>query len=78
MEERALPSGVLGPRLCPARSGDRAGAPSFEAGAEISLAGGQSGNPLSPFYADWLLDWRDGKYRTIVQPERHILSLIPQ
>jgi penicillin amidase len=31
--------------------------------AQFALAGGQSGNPLSPHYADWLNDWRDGVYR---------------
>jgi len=45
--------------------------------ARITLAGGQSGNPLSPHYDDWLLDWRDGKYRTIVQPSVHTLRLTP-
>ena len=49
-EERALPSGVLGPRLAtPARSGGRAGAPAFEAGAGVGaavamvMAGGPAG-----------------------------------
>jgi penicillin amidase len=46
--------------------------------AEITLAGGESGNPLSPHYADWLTDWRDGRYRTIVQPAQHMLTLKPQ
>ncbi len=27
-----------------------------------ALAGGQSGNPFSPHYADLLKDWRDGRY----------------
>jgi penicillin G amidase len=45
--------------------------------ATITLAGGQSGNPLSEHYADWLLDWRDGRYRTIVQPSVHRLALTP-
>jgi penicillin amidase len=45
--------------------------------AEVTLAGGQSGNPLSDYYADWLLDWRDGRYRTIVQPSVHRLTLKP-
>ena len=31
--------------------------------AQFALAGGQSGNPLSPHYDDWLTDWRDGVYR---------------
>ncbi len=33
--------------------------------ALFALAGGQSGNPLSPHYRDWLADWRDGRYRKI-------------
>jgi penicillin amidase len=45
--------------------------------ATVTLAGGQSGNPLSEHYADWLLDWRDGHYRTIVQPSVHTLTLKP-
>ena len=45
--------------------------------ATVTLAGGQSGNPLSEHYADWLLDWRDGRYRTIVQPSVHTLTLKP-
>jgi penicillin amidase len=45
--------------------------------AVATLAGGQSGNPLSEHYADGLLDWRDGPYRTIVQPSVHKLTLTP-
>ena len=45
--------------------------------ARAALAGGQSGNPLSAHYADWLPDWRDGHYRTIVQPSVHTLTLTP-
>jgi len=45
--------------------------------AAVTLAGGQSGNPLSNHYADWLVDWRDGRYRTIVQPSVHTLTLNP-
>ena len=45
--------------------------------AQITLAGGQSGNPLSPHYADWLADWRDGRYRPIVQAVVHSLTLMP-
>jgi penicillin amidase len=33
--------------------------------ALFALAGGQSGNPLSPHFADGLADWRDGRYRPI-------------
>jgi acyl-homoserine lactone acylase PvdQ len=47
-------------------------------GALINLAGGQSGNPLSAHYADWLQDWRDGRYRPIVQPAVHTLQLVPK
>jgi penicillin amidase len=46
--------------------------------AVATLAGGQSGNPLSEHYADGLLDWRDGHYRSIVQPSVHILTLTPE
>jgi penicillin amidase len=45
--------------------------------AVATLAGGQSGNPMSEHYSDWLLDWRDGQYRTIVQPSVHKLTLNP-
>jgi penicillin amidase len=45
--------------------------------AVATLAGGQSGNPLSPHYADGLADWRDGRYRPIVAPSVHQLILIP-
>jgi penicillin amidase len=45
--------------------------------AQATLAGGQSGNPLSEHYADGLLDWRDGHYRSIVQPSVHTLTLTP-
>jgi penicillin amidase len=45
--------------------------------AVVTLAGGQSGNPLSEHYSDWLLDWRDGQYRSIVQPSVHTLTLKP-
>jgi penicillin amidase len=47
-------------------------------GAVATLAGGQSGNPFSPSYDDWLADWRDGRYRTIVQPPIHTLKLEPK
>jgi penicillin amidase len=45
--------------------------------AVATLAGGQSGNPLSAHYADGLADWRDGHYRPIVQPPLHTLILTP-
>lgn len=45
--------------------------------ALFGLAGGQSGNPLSPHYADWLADWRDGVYRTIVGGGQEQLVLQP-
>ncbi|RVU39187.1 penicillin acylase family protein [Hwanghaeella grinnelliae] len=32
------------------------------ANSRFSLAGGQSGNPVSPHYDDLLDDWRDGRY----------------
>ncbi|HVO03257.1 MAG TPA: penicillin acylase family protein [Candidatus Cybelea sp.] len=45
--------------------------------AVVTLAGGQSGNPLSSHYADWLKDWRDGRYRPIVQSAADTLTLVP-
>lgn len=45
--------------------------------ALFGLAGGQSGNPLSPHYADWLADWRDGVYRTIIGGGQEQLVLQP-
>ena len=45
--------------------------------AVATLAGGQSGNPLSAHYADGLTDWRDGHYRPIVQSPTHKLILTP-
>ena len=40
---------------------------------------GQSGNPLSPHYADLMPLWRDGKYVRLVPPEKpaHTLRLEP-
>ncbi|MFN4089313.1 MAG: penicillin acylase family protein [Alphaproteobacteria bacterium] len=40
---------------------------------------GQSGNPLSPHYADMIDDWRDGRYLTLVPPTEpaHELRLLP-
>jgi penicillin amidase len=47
-------------------------------GPQFGLAGGQSGHPLSPHYADWLSDWRDGTYRTIPGIAADDLTLKPQ
>ena len=46
--------------------------------ALFAMAGGQSGNPLSPHYADWLSDWRDGVYRTLVGGGQELLVLQPE
>ncbi len=46
--------------------------------AWFALAGGQSGNPFSPHYADGLADWRDGRYRSMLAPAIHRLLLIPE
>jgi penicillin amidase len=46
--------------------------------ALFGLAGGESGNPLSPHYADWLNDWRDGLYRPLVGGAREQLVLQPE
>jgi penicillin amidase len=48
------------------------------AGPLFTLAGGQSGNPFSPHYADWLTDWRDGQYRAITNGGAGELVLEPQ
>jgi penicillin amidase len=41
------------------------------------IAGGQSGNPLSPYYRDQVDLWRDGQYLTIVGGGDQILTLMP-
>jgi penicillin amidase len=43
----------------------------------FTLAGGQSGHPLSPHYADLLLEWVAGTYRSFDQPARDTLTLRP-
>jgi penicillin amidase len=43
----------------------------------FALAGGQSGNPLSPHYDDLLRPWRDGQVRPILLPITHHLTLQP-
>ncbi len=43
----------------------------------FALAGGQSGNPLSPHYDDLLRPWRDGQVRPILLPITHQLVLQP-
>lgn len=47
------------------------------AGPHFSLAGGQSGHPLSPHFADWLGEWRDGIYRPIAAAAGDELVLKP-
>ncbi|MBL8708005.1 MAG: penicillin acylase family protein [Rhodospirillaceae bacterium] len=47
-------------------------------GSQFGLAGGQSGHPLSPHYADWLGDWRAGAYRRIGGKGNDELILQPQ
>jgi penicillin amidase len=46
-------------------------------GALFVLAGGQSGNPLSPHFADGLADWRDGTYRSLKDGGANQLVLEP-
>lgn len=41
------------------------------------IAGGQSGNPLSPHYGDLVERWRDGQYLTIVGDGNELLRLVP-
>lgn len=50
----------------------------------FALAGGQSGNPFSPFYGSLLDDWRDGRYfripgrgEDIAEPGSRLLRLHP-
>jgi penicillin amidase len=43
----------------------------------FALAGGQSGNPLSPHYADQLPAWRDGISKPILTTLVHHLVLQP-
>lgn len=45
--------------------------------ARFSVAGGQSGNILSPHYSDMLLDWNKGIYITIQDQPIHQLRLEP-
>jgi len=44
----------------------------------FEIAGGQSGNPVSPHYADFIPLWRDGRYVTMVGAERYRLTLLPE
>jgi len=41
------------------------------------IAGGQSGNPMSSHYADFIESWRDGVYFTILGRGRNRLTLNP-
>ncbi len=47
------------------------------AAARFVIAGGQSGNILSPHYDDFIDLWRDGSFVSIVGPARNILNLVP-
>jgi penicillin amidase len=42
------------------------------------IAGGQSGNPVSSHYADFLPLWRDGQYVTMVGGDSNRLILLPK
>ena len=42
------------------------------------IAGGQSGNPLSPHYHDQVERWRDGRFLTIVGGGDDLLTLRPK
>jgi penicillin amidase len=44
---------------------------------QFTLAGGQSGHPLSSHYRDLLLDWASGTYRSFDRPVRDLLLLRP-
>lgn len=43
----------------------------------VSVAGGQSGHPLSAHYSDLLLEWGAGRYRSFDQPAQDVLILRP-
>jgi penicillin amidase len=62
---------VHGPGMRLAVDLSRPGAPVF------SLAGGQSGHPLSSHYADLLPEWAAGAYRTFQNPAEDVLILRP-
>lgn len=47
------------------------------AGMRVSIAGGQSGHPLSSHYSDLLLEWAQGEYRSFDQPAQDTLILRP-
>ncbi|TDQ80981.1 penicillin amidase [Dongia mobilis] len=47
------------------------------AGPRFVIAGGQSGNPFSSHYADWLDDWQAGRLRPIGQDGARLLTLKP-
>jgi penicillin amidase len=47
------------------------------ADARFVIAGGQSGNVLSPHYDDFIELWRDGGFVSIVGPARNTLNLVP-
>lgn len=46
-------------------------------GMRVSVAGGQSGHPLSAHYSDLLQEWGQGRYRSFDQPARDVLVLRP-
>ncbi|WP_119458278.1 penicillin acylase family protein [Rhodospirillaceae bacterium SYSU D60014] len=45
--------------------------------SQFIIATGQSGNPLSPHYADLVPRWRDGEFLTIVGETKQVLTLRP-
>jgi len=45
--------------------------------SRFMIAGGQSGNPLSPHYRDLLVRWRDHQYVTMVGQGAETLTLLP-
>jgi penicillin amidase len=47
------------------------------AGPRFVIAGGQSGNPFSTHYADWLDDWQAGRLRPIGRDGAGLLTLKP-
>ena len=45
--------------------------------SRFALAGGQSGHPMSGWFANLLEDWRDGRYIKITGAGKEILTLLP-
>jgi penicillin amidase len=71
-DDGALFTDVHGPGMRLAVDMSRPDSPVF------SLAGGQSGHPMSRHYSDLLPEWAEGLYRTFQNPAQDVLILRPQ